>query len=52
MALELDSKAVAAHLNLGKLYHDAGELQKAEAHYEAAAEIDPEDPAPASTWVF
>ena len=46
MELELDSKAVAAHLNLGKLYHDAGELQKAEAHYEAAAEIDPEDPAP------
>ena len=45
MALELDSKAVA-HLNLGKLYHDDGELQKAEAHYEAAAEIDPEDPAP------
>src|SRR5678815_1941235 len=46
MALELDPKAVAAHLNLGKLYHDAGELQKAEAHYRAASEIDPEDPAP------
>ena len=46
MALELDPKAVAAHLNLGKLYHDGGELQKAEAHYRAAGEIDPEDPAP------
>ena len=39
MALELDPKAVAAHLNLGKLYHDGGELQKAEAHYRAAGEI-------------
>jgi tetratricopeptide (TPR) repeat protein len=46
MALEIDPKVAAAHLNLGKLYHDAGELQKAEAHYRAAAEIDPEDPAP------
>ncbi|HVH89768.1 MAG TPA: tetratricopeptide repeat protein, partial [Candidatus Acidoferrum sp.] len=46
MALELDPKAVAAHLNLGKLYHDGGELQKAEAHYRAAAEIDLEDQAP------
>lgn len=46
MALEIDPKAASAHLNLGKLYHDAGELQKAEAHYRAASEIDPEDPAP------
>jgi tetratricopeptide (TPR) repeat protein len=46
MALELDPKMAAAHLNLGKLYHDGGELQKAEEHYAAAAKIDPEDPAP------
>jgi Flp pilus assembly protein TadD/DNA-binding transcriptional MerR regulator len=46
MALELEPEMAAAHLNLGKLYHDAGEHQKAEAHYRAAAEIDPEDPAP------
>jgi tetratricopeptide (TPR) repeat protein len=46
MALELEPKMAAAHLNLGKLYHDAGELQKAEAHYRSAAESDPEDPAP------
>jgi tetratricopeptide (TPR) repeat protein len=46
MALELDPKMAAAHLNLGKLYHDDGELQKAEAHYGAAAEIDPDDAVP------
>jgi tetratricopeptide (TPR) repeat protein len=45
-ALELDPEMAAAHLNLGKLYHDAGELQRARAHYEAAAAIDPDDPAP------
>jgi tetratricopeptide (TPR) repeat protein len=46
MALEVDPKMAAAHLNVGKLYHDAGESQKAEAHYRAAGEIDPEEPAP------
>jgi tetratricopeptide (TPR) repeat protein len=46
MALELEPKMAAAHLNLGKLYHDAGELEKAEAHYRAAGASDPEDPAP------
>ncbi|HEY6364547.1 MAG TPA: tetratricopeptide repeat protein [Candidatus Binatia bacterium] len=46
MALELDPKMAAAHINLGRLYHDAKELQKAEAHYRAALEIDLEDPAP------
>lgn len=46
MALELEPQLAAAHLNLGKLYHDAGELQKARAHYQAAATIDPNDPAP------
>jgi tetratricopeptide (TPR) repeat protein len=46
MALELDPKMPAAHINLGRLYHAAKELQKAEAHYRAAREIDLEDPAP------
>ena len=46
MALELEPQMAAAHLNLGKLYHDAGELAKAKAHYDAAAQNDPDDPAP------
>jgi tetratricopeptide (TPR) repeat protein len=46
MALALDPKRGDAHLNLGKLYHDAHDLTKAEAHYRAAVETDPEDPAP------
>src|SRR5918999_4223664 len=46
MALERDSKMADAHLNLGKLYHDLGDLKKAEAHYRAAAESAPTDPAP------
>jgi tetratricopeptide (TPR) repeat protein len=45
-ALALDPKRGDAHLNLGRLYHDADELEKAEAHYRAAVESDPEDPAP------
>ena len=46
MALTLDPKRGDAHLNLGKLYHDAHEHAKAEAHYRAAGDCDPEDPAP------
>jgi tetratricopeptide (TPR) repeat protein len=45
-ALELDPQMAAAHLNLGKLYHDAKETKKAEAHYQAAIASAPEDPAP------
>jgi tetratricopeptide (TPR) repeat protein len=45
-ALELEPEMSNAHLNLGKLYHDAKQLEKAEAHYRAAAASDPEDPAP------
>jgi tetratricopeptide (TPR) repeat protein len=45
-ALELDPKMGNAHLNLGKLYHDAGVLKKSEAHYRAAVECAPLDPAP------
>jgi tetratricopeptide (TPR) repeat protein len=46
LALELDPSMADAHLNVGRLYHDRGELKKAEAHYRAAAEAAPADPAP------
>jgi len=46
LALDLDPKMADAHLNLGKLYHDAKEWQKAEAHYRSAAEHAPCDPEP------
>jgi tetratricopeptide (TPR) repeat protein len=45
-ALELDPHMAAAHLNLGKLYHDAKDSKKAEAHYRAAMENAPTDAAP------
>lgn len=45
-ALELDPKMADAHLNLGRLYHDAKEWDKAEAHYKAAALCAPKDAAP------
>jgi tetratricopeptide (TPR) repeat protein len=45
-ALELDPQMAAAHLNLGKLYHDAKEITKAEAHYQAAIASAPDDAAP------
>jgi tetratricopeptide (TPR) repeat protein len=46
MALSLDPRLADASLNLGRLYHDGGELKRAEAHYRAAAESAPDDPAP------
>ncbi len=45
-ALEIDANMSNAHLNLGRLYHDAKELKKAEAHYRAAGASAPQDPAP------
>ena len=45
-ALELDPKMSDAHLNLGKLYHDNGKLDKSEGHYRAAMECAPRDAAP------
>jgi tetratricopeptide (TPR) repeat protein len=45
-ALTLDPAMADAHLNLGKLYHDTGQLEKAQAHYEEAAAFAPQDPAP------
>ncbi len=46
MALEIDANMSNAHLNLGRLYHNANELKKAEAHYRAAGACAPQDPAP------
>jgi tetratricopeptide (TPR) repeat protein len=45
-ALELDPRMSDAHLNLGKLYHDAGRLKECERHYRAAVEYAPADAAP------
>ena len=45
-ALELDPTLSDAHLNLGKLYHDAGILEKCEPHYRAALKYAPDDAAP------
>ena len=45
-ALELDPAMSDAHMNLGKLYHDAGMLKKCEAHYHAAIKYAPNDAAP------
>ena len=43
-ALELDPAMADAHINLGRLYHVAGEPDQAEAHYRAAAQQAPDDP--------
>src|SRR5262249_16263910 len=42
-ALELDSEHASAHINLGRLLHEAGDLAPAEAHYRRACVITPED---------
>jgi len=44
-ALDLDPTLSDAHLNLGKLYHDAGMLKQSESHYRAALKCAPDDPA-------
>ena len=43
-ALELDPSLADAHVNLGRLYHAAGQPAQAEAHYRAAAQQMPGDP--------
>jgi tetratricopeptide (TPR) repeat protein len=43
-AIELDPDLADAHLNLGRLEHEAGELGKAEAHYRDAVRCSPADP--------
>ena len=42
-AIELDPAHADAHLNLGRLLHEARELGAAEAHYRIALECDPEN---------
>jgi len=45
-ALELDPALSEAQVNLGRLYHQAREYAKAEAHYRTASELEPDDPIP------
>jgi tetratricopeptide (TPR) repeat protein len=42
-AVALDPEHLDAHLNLGRLLHEAGELRQALDHYRAAIELDPSD---------
>jgi Flp pilus assembly protein TadD len=44
--LERDSGMADAHVNLGRLYHLAGERGRAEAHYRDAVRLAPDDPIP------
>lgn len=46
-ALELRPSFPEVRMNLGRLLHEAGELEAAEAHYRIAFEGDPEDPSAA-----
>jgi tetratricopeptide (TPR) repeat protein len=41
MSLKNDPRHVEAHYNLANLYYDAGNLQLAKLHYEAAAQVEP-----------
>jgi tetratricopeptide (TPR) repeat protein len=43
-ALALDPTLAAAHINLGRVYHQAGQLGPAEAHYREAIRHTPDDP--------
>ncbi len=45
-ALEIDPNMADAHLNLGKLYHEAERWNDAETHYRAAVRLSPGDAAP------
>ncbi|MDR7418316.1 MAG: tetratricopeptide repeat protein [Armatimonadota bacterium] len=45
-ALELDPTMADAHINVGRLDHEARRFDDAEAHYRAAAERSPQDPVP------
>lgn len=43
-ALELDPRLADAHVNLGRLHHEARELSEADSHYHEASELAPQDP--------
>ena len=45
-AIDLDPSVAEAHVNLGRLYHMAGETGRAEPQYREAARLDPGDPTP------
>ena len=42
-ALELEADHADAHINLGRMYHDAGRLDRAEAHYRLGLDARPDD---------
>lgn len=46
-ALAKDRTLADAHVNLGRLYHEAGDHDRAETHYRAAGELAGADPVPA-----
>ncbi|MDR7484103.1 MAG: tetratricopeptide repeat protein [Armatimonadota bacterium] len=45
-ALEQDATLADAHINLGRLYHQTRDYERAEAHYRGAVERAPDDPVP------
>jgi tetratricopeptide (TPR) repeat protein len=45
-ALALDPEMSDAHLNLGRLYHEAGKFRESETHYRAALKHAPDEAAP------
>lgn len=45
-ALDMDPMMAEAHINLGRLCHDAGMLKESEEHYRGAMEINPDDATP------
>jgi tetratricopeptide (TPR) repeat protein len=45
-ALQMDPSIYEAHINLGRLYHNAGMLKESEQHYRAAMELAPEEATP------
>jgi len=42
-AIEADDLHAAAHLNLGRLLHETGDLRGAERHYRRALEVEPDE---------
>jgi tetratricopeptide (TPR) repeat protein len=46
LAIQLEPRMSDAHLNIGRLYHEQRDFQKAAAHYRATAASAPDDAAP------